>query len=306
MGFRCSAKIFSLTKYEGVFSEIRLPQALKVGKFVTMDSVPTPKEIYKLKSNVFEANIKSAFLDIKEEKDFSDVTIACEDQQVEAHRVILAANSNFFSRILKKNKHSHPLIYLKGIKFSVLEDLINFIYLGEVNVHQDNLKEFLNASEEVEVKGLYTPGKNPVGNSISSQQHHTAAPPPTPHPVAASPLQSSAQVQTQSHIQTGSNSDPDVRANVQNNNDFGKEVLVKKEPDLSQFQEDYYVAAEGLQVAAEGQAGQHPGVDSVAAEEQEGQNPVLAMKEQCSQIWPNIMRLNLTFGVFDYFEKHNT
>ena len=253
-----------------------------------MDSVPTPKEIYKLTSKVFEANIKSAFLDIKEEKDFSDVTIACEDQQVEAHRVVLAANSNFFSRILKKNKHSHPLIYLKGIKFSVLEDLINFIYLGEVNVHRDNLQEFLDASEEVEVKGLYTPDKNPVGNSISSHQHHTTAPPPTTHPVASSPIQSSAQVQ--GHLQTGSNSDPDARAYVQNNNDFGKEVLVKKEPDFSQFQEDYYVAAEGLQVAAEGQAGQHPGVDSVAAEEQEGQNPVLAMKEQCSQIWPNMMR----------------
>ena len=36
--------------------------------------------------------------------------------QIEAHKVILAASSPFFQAILKKNKHTHPLIYLRGMK----------------------------------------------------------------------------------------------------------------------------------------------------------------------------------------------
>ena len=38
-----------------------------------------------LRWNDFEGNISSAFRDLKEEKDFSDVTLVCADQQVEKH-----------------------------------------------------------------------------------------------------------------------------------------------------------------------------------------------------------------------------
>ena len=87
-----------------------------------------------LRWNDFESNISSAFRDLKEDKDFSDVTLACSDQQVEAHKVILAASSNFFKKVLKNVQHSHPLIYMKGVKFTDLEAVLNFVYHGEVNV----------------------------------------------------------------------------------------------------------------------------------------------------------------------------
>ena len=59
-----------------------------------------------LQWNDFEANIGRAFRDLKEEKDFSDVTLVCADQQVEAHKVILAASSPFFKKVLKKIQHT--------------------------------------------------------------------------------------------------------------------------------------------------------------------------------------------------------
>ena len=114
--------------------------------------------------NDFEVNISSAFRDFKNEKDFADVTLACVDNQVEAHKVILAASSPFFKRILKKNPHSHPLIYLKGIKASDVEAVLKFIYHGEVNVEQANLQTFLEVAEDLEVKGL-VPGKDHGGGS---------------------------------------------------------------------------------------------------------------------------------------------
>ena len=45
-----------------------------------------------LQWNDFKQNINAAFGDLRGDKDFTDVTLACEDgQQVEAHKVILAA-----------------------------------------------------------------------------------------------------------------------------------------------------------------------------------------------------------------------
>ena len=50
-----------------------------------------------LQWNDFQDNIKGAFKNLRKENDFANVTLACEDgQQVEAHKVILAASSPFF------------------------------------------------------------------------------------------------------------------------------------------------------------------------------------------------------------------
>ena len=121
-----------------------------------------------LRWNDFEVNISNAFHELKEEKDFTDVTLACNDNQVEAHKVILAASSPFFKRILKKNPHSHPLIYLKGIKASDVEAVLNYIYHGEVNLEEANLKTFLEVAEDLEVKGL-VPGKDHHGGGSNMQ-----------------------------------------------------------------------------------------------------------------------------------------
>ena len=67
-----------------------------------------------LKWNDFQENVSSAFGCLRDDVDFSDVTLASEDgQQVEAHKVILAASSPFFKNMLQKNKHPKPLIYMR-------------------------------------------------------------------------------------------------------------------------------------------------------------------------------------------------
>ena len=55
----------------------------------------------------FKDNVNSAFKKLREDKEFTDVTLACEDgQQVEAHEVVLTASSPFFFNLLKTNKHT--------------------------------------------------------------------------------------------------------------------------------------------------------------------------------------------------------
>ena len=79
-----------------------------------------------------------------ENKEYLDVTIACDDDQINAHKVILSAASPFFHKILKRNPHSHPLLYLRGTTTKYVQSLLDFIYSGETRVPQ----------EELEVKGL--------------------------------------------------------------------------------------------------------------------------------------------------------
>ena len=109
-----------------------------------------------LQWNDFRDNALTAFRILRDDKDFADVTLVCEDgQQVEAHKVILATSSPFFNKILRRNKHStHPLIFMRGVKSDDLEAIIDFLYFGETNVDQENLDSFLAFAEELQLKGL--------------------------------------------------------------------------------------------------------------------------------------------------------
>jgi len=111
-------------------------------------------EKFCLRWNDFESNISVAFQELREDKEFFDVTLTCDENQIQAHKVILSACSPFFRTILKRNKHEHPLLYLKGVKYSDIVAVLNFMYHGEVNVAQEELNSFLAVAEELKVKGL--------------------------------------------------------------------------------------------------------------------------------------------------------
>ena len=69
----------------------------------------------RLQWNDFKETFSSAVGDLMQGQDFTDVTLVCEDgQQVEAHKVVLVASSPFFLDILKRNKHPHPLIFMRS------------------------------------------------------------------------------------------------------------------------------------------------------------------------------------------------
>jgi len=123
-------------------------------------------EKFCLRWNDFENNISVAFRELREDKDFFDVTLACDDEQIQAHKVILSACSPFFKTILRRNQHANPLLWLRGVKFSDLQSVLNFMYHGEVNVAQEELNSFLAVAEELKVKGL--------------TQGHSAVAPPAP------------------------------------------------------------------------------------------------------------------------------
>jgi len=111
-------------------------------------------EKFCLRWNDFESNISVAFREIREEKDFFDITLSCGSRQIQAHKLILSACSPFFRTVLKQNPHQHPLLFLKGVEFNNLQSVLNFMYHGEVNIAQEELNSFLAVAEELQVKGL--------------------------------------------------------------------------------------------------------------------------------------------------------
>ena len=129
-----------------------------------------------LQWNDFKGNVNSAFGQLRDTKEFTDVTLACEDgQQMEAHKLILAASSPFFEKILQRNKHPHPLIYMTGCQSQDILAILDLLYFGEANIYQENFESFLTIAEELRLKGL-TGGQSL--NDVINEQGHDANPEP--------------------------------------------------------------------------------------------------------------------------------
>ena len=117
-----------------------------------------------LQWNEFQSNIRSAFGELRKDQDFADVTLACEDgQQISAHKVILVSSSPFFMDILRRNKHPHPLVYMRGIKSNDLLAIVDFLYFGEATVFQEHLDAFLALANELKLEGLEGPTEEDNG-----------------------------------------------------------------------------------------------------------------------------------------------
>ena len=108
-----------------------------------------------LKCYSFQENIAKTYRSLRTDTHFSDITLVCEEeQQVQAHRNILAACSPFFNNMLKKNLHPHTVIFMMGVKAEVLVAIVDFMYNGEVKVHQQDLESFLALAQEIRLEGL--------------------------------------------------------------------------------------------------------------------------------------------------------
>ena len=124
-----------------------------------------------LQWNDFKQNISASLGDLRSDKDFTDVTLVCEDgQQVEAHKVILVASSPFFKELLRKNKPSHTLVYMRGLKGPDLVSIVDFLYFGEANVMQENFESFLELADELKLKGLTKGNENMEDGKIDNRR----------------------------------------------------------------------------------------------------------------------------------------
>nr|ART33333.1 broad complex isoform Z6 [Leptinotarsa decemlineata] len=132
-----------------------------------------------LRWNNYQSSITSAFENLRDDEDFVDVTLACDGKSLKAHRVVLSACSPYFRELLKSTPCKHPVIVLQDVAWTDLHALVEFIYHGEVNVHQRSLSSFLKTAEVLRVSGLtqqHGDGRDQlaqVQSMVRSQQHST-------------------------------------------------------------------------------------------------------------------------------------
>merc|ERR1719318_1501898 len=108
-----------------------------------------------LKWNDFQTNIRESFRKLREDQRLFDVTLATDDgHQIQAHKMILSAGSDFFNNIFMTTDHTNMLIYLKGVNRVELENVADFLYNGEASVAQEELSKFLETAQGLQVKGL--------------------------------------------------------------------------------------------------------------------------------------------------------
>ena len=101
-------------------------------------------EKYSLKWHTYTDHLRKMMAELMMNDNFFDVTLVTEDKkQIKANINILSACSPVLKDILKEDKNSNQIMYLRGIQFSEMESIIQFIYLGEATFYKERIDEFL-------------------------------------------------------------------------------------------------------------------------------------------------------------------
>merc|ERR1712114_136550 len=133
-------------------------------------------EKFTLRWSQFESTTKESLKSLHEENHLCDVTLlSADDQDIKAHKVVLSGGSPYFQRVLKNNPNDHPLLFMNGINMDVLKAIVAFIYLGEVQVEQDQLDAFLAGATALEVKGLQRDDVGDMENMDKSETNDASA-----------------------------------------------------------------------------------------------------------------------------------
>ena len=109
------------------------------------------------------------------QESYCDVTLACDGRFYSLHKFVLSTCSEYFEEMFERTQCKHPVIVLKDIKHDDLEALLNYMYVGEVNVVQEKLAGLIKAAECLKIKGLAVPDEDPMDNkesSISGREQH--------------------------------------------------------------------------------------------------------------------------------------
>ena len=115
-------------------------------------------EKFNLKWNDFASNVQKSFGNLRKEEDFFDITLVGDDfKQVSAHKLVLSSSSEYFKNVFSNNKkyfQSYALVCLEGLNQSDLNNVLDYIYHGELQIYQHDLDRFLGIAERLKLEGL--------------------------------------------------------------------------------------------------------------------------------------------------------
>ncbi|XP_044269034.1 protein tramtrack, alpha isoform-like isoform X1 [Tribolium madens] len=125
---------------------------------------------YCLRWNNYQSNMTSVFHQLLQNEAFVDVTLACNDLSLKAHKVVLSACSSYFQKLLLENPCKHPTIIMpQDVCYADLKFIIEFVYKGEIDVSQTELQSLLRTADQLKIKGLCEPPDEKENSPIEPQ-----------------------------------------------------------------------------------------------------------------------------------------
>ncbi|KAB7507549.1 Zinc finger and BTB domain-containing protein 24 [Armadillidium nasatum] len=103
----------------------------------------------------------------------TDVILSCEGKTFSAHRLILTMGSGYFTKAFEGITSTPPsLVFICGIRYSILEALLNFIYEGKATIQANDIPDLSKAGVMLEVPGLMELGKeySSISNSFDDKK----------------------------------------------------------------------------------------------------------------------------------------
>jgi len=116
------------------------------------------QEEFLLKWNDHHASFFTIVEDLCRSELLCDVTLACGGQVFETHKLMLCVCSPYFRALLTARPDKHPIVYLKDVNPKHLEQLLSYMYRGEINVLQDDLGPLIETARGLQIKGLADAG----------------------------------------------------------------------------------------------------------------------------------------------------
>lgn len=109
---------------------------------------------FHLRWNNHLSNLRTLLEYLYNEQSFVDVTLSCSDGMLRAHKLVLSACSPYFDTIFRENPCKHPTVILRGISLREMQLIIEYMYVGAVDIPENELSALLEIANELHIKGL--------------------------------------------------------------------------------------------------------------------------------------------------------
>ena len=110
---------------------------------------------YNLKWQDYRDTVSSSFGSLRTDTELCDIRLVSEDEeQVLAHKVVLSTCSKFFKTLLCKLSGPNAVAFLGGVNTRHLHYVLDYIYLGEVNIAHEDVDCFLEQAKKFKLQGF--------------------------------------------------------------------------------------------------------------------------------------------------------
>jgi len=102
-----------------------------------------------------QSNFFSQITSLVISQSLTDVTVTCEDRMFEVHQLVLAVSSLYFRNIFQQKRERGLIVHLKGASAEAFENILQYLYKGQVQVEEGKVVELLSLAEDLKIEGIY-------------------------------------------------------------------------------------------------------------------------------------------------------